>query len=165
MSKRVLITGGAGFIGSHLADELLTHGYHVRVFDNLSPQVHGAGQERPSYLNRDVELKIGDVRNLDRTREALNGIDAVFHFAASVGVGQSMYRVADYVSVNNQGTANLLQVLLENPVERLVVASSMSLYGKGSIGRRTGAWCQGKCGQWNSSRHGSGNSGRREARC
>jgi dTDP-L-rhamnose 4-epimerase len=131
MSKRILITGGAGFIGSHLADELLEHGYEVRVLDNLTPQVHGAELERPEYLDDEVELQLGDVRDLEAVRKALRGIDAVYHFAAMVGVGQSMYQVADYTSVNDCGTSNLLQALLERPVERLVVASSMSLYGEG----------------------------------
>src|SRR5579884_2357911 len=131
MEKKALITGGAGFIGSHLVDELLAHGYSVRVFDNLDPQVHGPRCQRPSYLDPDVELIRGDVRDPEKLRRALSGIDVVVHFAALVGVGQSMYQVADYVHVNNGGTANLLQILIENPVERLVVASSMSLYGEG----------------------------------
>ena len=131
MSKRILITGGAGFIGSHLADELLEHSYEVRVLDNLSPQVHGAELERPEYLDVEVELQLGDVRDMEAVRKALRGVDAVYHFAAMVGVGQSMYQVADYTSVNDCGTSNLLQALLERPVERLVVASSMSLYGEG----------------------------------
>jgi dTDP-L-rhamnose 4-epimerase len=131
MSKKILITGGAGFIGSHLADDLLKHGYAVRVLDNLSPQVHGGEFERPGYLDEEVELQLGDVRDPEAVREALRGVDAVFHFAAMVGVGQSMYQVADYTSVNDGGTSNLLQALIERPVERLVVASSMSLYGEG----------------------------------
>ena len=131
MSKKILITGGAGFIGSHLADHLLARGFNVRVLDNLSPQVHGSGGTRPVYLNEDVELERGDTRDPNVIKEALKDIHAVFHFAARVGVGQSMYEVADYTSVNNQGTANLLQVLMEHPVERLIVASSMSLYGEG----------------------------------
>jgi dTDP-L-rhamnose 4-epimerase len=131
MSKRVLITGGAGFIGSHLADELVVEGYEVRVLDNLSEQVHGATEDRPAYLSREVELIKGDVRDVEALRRALKKVDAVFHLAAMVGVGQSMYQVADYTMVNNQGTANLLQALIEKPVEKLVVASSMSLYGEG----------------------------------
>lgn len=131
MSKKILITGGAGFIGSHLADELLQHGYTVRVLDNLSPQVHGTQLERPGYLDDDVEFQLGDVRDAEAVRKALRGVDAVYHFAAMVGVGQSMYQVADYTSVNDCGTANLLQALLERPVEKLIVASSMSLYGEG----------------------------------
>jgi len=131
MSEKILITGGAGFIGSHLADYLLAHGLNVRVLDDLSEQVHGSPGRRPAYLNEDVELVCGDVRDTNVLKEALKGITAVFHFAARVGVGQSMYEIADYTSVNNQGTANLLQVLTEHPVERLIIASSMSLYGEG----------------------------------
>ena len=131
MSKQILITGGAGFIGSHLADELLDHGYRVRALDNLDPQVHGSSCERPTYLHPEVELLVGDVRDPSAVRRALRGVDAVYHFAACVGVGQSMYEVARYTAVNNLGTAVLLEALVERPVERLVVASSMSLYGEG----------------------------------
>jgi dTDP-L-rhamnose 4-epimerase len=128
---RILITGGAGFIGSHLADDLLHHGHEVRALDNLSPQVHGPDAVRPTYLHRDVELLRGDVRDADAVRRALAGVDAVYHFAAAVGVGQSMYEIAHYTSTNNLGTAVLLQELVARPVERLIVASSMSLYGEG----------------------------------
>lgn len=129
--QQVLITGGAGFIGSHVADELLGRGYRVRALDNLAPQVHGAERQRPAYLDRDVELIVGDVRDPDAVRRALVGVDAVYHFAAAVGVGQSMYEVAQYTDVNNLGTAVLLEALIKTPVERLVLASSMSLYGEG----------------------------------
>jgi len=131
MSKRVLITGGAGFIGSHLADELLDHGYRVRALDVLSPQVHGPERKRPEYLDPEVELIIGDVRDPQVVGRALRGIDAVYHLAAAVGIGQSMYEIAHYTSTNNAGTAMLLEALIERPVERLIVASSMSLYGEG----------------------------------
>lgn len=131
MNKQVLITGGAGFIGSHLADHLLAHGYSVRAFDNLDPQVHGACADRPEYLDPEIELFVGDIRDADILRRALTGVDVVFHFASLVGVGQSMYNIAHYTSVNNYGTAVLLEALIENPVERMVVASSMSLYGEG----------------------------------
>jgi dTDP-L-rhamnose 4-epimerase len=131
MSGRILITGGAGFIGSHVADELLERGYRVRTLDNLSEQVHGAGAARPGYLSPEVELVEGDVRDPEAVRKALDGIDAVFHFAAMVGVGQSMYEIERYTGVNNLGTAVLLEALIEKPVERLVVASSMSVYGEG----------------------------------
>lgn len=129
--KHVLVTGGAGFIGSHLADELLQHGYRVRVLDNLSVQVHGQGRRRPAYLNPDVELFVEDIRNPDAVRKALHGIDAVVHFVAMVGVGQSMYELVRYTDVNNLGTAVLLEALIEKPVEHLLVASSMSIYGEG----------------------------------
>ncbi|HYG35461.1 MAG TPA: SDR family NAD(P)-dependent oxidoreductase [Clostridia bacterium] len=138
MSKTILITGGAGFIGSHLVDELLASGYEVRVFDCLSSQVHGPGGQRPEYLDAEAELVVGDVRDQEALRQALKGVDAVFHLAAMVGVGQSMYEVSKYTSVNNEGTANLLQVLIEKPVEQLVVASSMSLYGEGLYQTPTG---------------------------
>jgi dTDP-L-rhamnose 4-epimerase len=128
--KTVLITGGAGFIGSHLADELLRCGYRVRVLDSLQEQVHGDG-DRPSYLASDVELVRGDVRDAAAVTEALDAADAVFHFAARVGVGQSMYELAAYTGANSFGTAVLLERLLDRPVERLVVASSMSVYGEG----------------------------------
>ncbi len=131
MSKRILITGGAGFIGAHLGRELLQAGYSVRALDNLSPQVHGQEQKRPDYLSPDIDLVVGDVRDPQAVKQALHGVDAVFHFAAMVGVGQSMYQIARYTEVNNLGTATLLEALIETPVERLVVASSMSIYGEG----------------------------------
>ena len=131
MQKKVLITGGAGFIGSHLADELLSNGYSVRALDNLSEQVHGPNAKRPDYLNEQVELQVGDVRDAKAVIKALEGIDAVFHLAAMVGVGQSMYQISDYTEVNNLGTAVLMEALMEKPVEKLVVASSMSIYGEG----------------------------------
>lgn len=131
MEEKVLITGGAGFIGSHLADELIKHGYKVRALDNLSEQVHGKDCERPEYLHEEVELLIGDVRNPADVARALEGVDYVFHFAAMVGVGQSMYEIKEYTDVNNMGTAVLLEALIKNPVKKLVVASSMSIYGEG----------------------------------
>lgn len=138
MAKRILITGGAGFIGSHLADNLLQHGYEVRALDCLSPQVHGPDARRPEYLHPEVELQVGDVRDRAAVRRALEGVDAVYHFAAKVGVGQSMYDVCDYTAVNNDGTAVLLEALIERPVERLIVASSMSIYGEGLYRTATG---------------------------
>ncbi|HZF99008.1 MAG TPA: SDR family NAD(P)-dependent oxidoreductase [Pseudoxanthomonas sp.] len=130
-SQQILITGGAGFVGSHLADELLAKGHRVRVLDNLSEQVHGASATRPDYLHEEVELVVGDVRDADAVRRALQGVDAVYHFAAAVGVGQSMYEIERYTDVNNRGTAVLLEALAAEPVSRLVVASSMSVYGEG----------------------------------
>ncbi|MBN6149441.1 NAD-dependent epimerase/dehydratase family protein [Xanthomonas sp. AmX2] len=130
--KKVLITGGAGFVGSHLADELLASGYQVRVLDNLCAQVHGEGAGRPGYLAEDVELVVGDVCDPAAVRGALDGVDGVFHLAAAVGVGQSMYQIEHYTRTNNLGTAVLLEALVERPVERLLVASSMSIYGEGA---------------------------------
>ncbi len=131
MTKHALITGGAGFVGSHLADELLQQGYAVRALDNLSEQVHGPAADRPDYLDPEVELIKGDVRDRAAVERALQGIDVVFHLAACVGVGQSMYQIAEYTSCNGMGTAVLLEALMERPVERVVVASSMSIYGEG----------------------------------
>jgi dTDP-L-rhamnose 4-epimerase len=131
MSKRYLIVGGAGFIGSHLADELLLHGFEVRIYDALLPQVHGQDGHWPVYLGTAVEMLQGDVRDRDRLAIALKGADGVFHLAARVGVGQSMYEIEEYVATNELGTAALLQLLSQRPVERLVVASSMSVYGEG----------------------------------
>ena len=131
MSKQILITGGAGFVGSHLADGLLAAGHNVRILDDLTPQVHPAGP--PDYLSPGAELMIGDVRDPNRLKAALAGVDVVYHFAATVGVGQSMYEIARYMSVNTQGTAELLQAILDAkaPIQKLVVASSMSIYGEG----------------------------------
>ena len=126
----VLITGGAGFIGSHVCDELLRCGYRVRLLDNLDTQVHQSSV-RPDYLAREAELIVGDIRDRAQVDSALNGVDAVVHLAACVGVGQSMYEIARYTDVNDLGTATLLQALSERPVGRLVVASSMSIYGEG----------------------------------
>src|SRR5262252_3323309 len=129
---RVLITGGAGFIGSHLADRLLVEGHEVRAFDNLDPQVHGSG-ERPHYLDGAVELQVGDVRDHGAVSRALDGVDAVYHFAAAVGVGQSMYEIERYTSVNSIGAAVVLEEVVErrDAIRKLVVASSMSIYGEG----------------------------------
>ena len=131
MQKKLLITGGAGFIGSHLCDTFIGEGHFVRVLDNLSEQVHGENCSRPAYLHPDVELIKGDVRDKEAVKKALKGVDQVFHLAASVGVGQSMYQIARYTDVNNMGTAALLEQIAANPVEKLVVASSMSVYGEG----------------------------------
>jgi dTDP-L-rhamnose 4-epimerase len=131
MRKRILITGGAGFIGAHAANELLSKGYAVRALDNLVPQVHGAERKRPAYLASDVELVVGDIRDDAVLSNALKNVDAVIHLVALVGVGQSMYQMDEYTSVNTLGTAKLLQTLSRHPVERLVVASSMSVYGEG----------------------------------
>ena len=131
MSKQILITGGAGFVGSHLADGLLSAGHSVRVLDDLTQQVHPAGP--PDYLSPAVELIRGDVRDPNLLKEVLRGIDVIYHFAATVGVGQSMYEISRYMSVNTHGTAELLQAVLDtkSPIQKIIVASSMSIYGEG----------------------------------
>lgn len=136
MSKKVLITGGAGFVGSHLADGLLREGYEVRVLDNLTPQVHH--HSLPTYLSPDIEIVYGDVRDRTALLHALRDVDIIYHFAAAVGVGQSMYEISRYMDVNTLGTAQLLQVLLDSKasLQKLIVASSMSIYGEGSYNCR-----------------------------
>ena len=130
-ARRVLITGGAGFVGSHTADALLNAGHEVRIFDNLTSQVHQGGVN--SYIPKDSEFILGDIRNLVQLSKAVAGADVIFHFAAAVGVGQSMYQISDYTAINNLGTANLLQAILDSSStpEKVVVASSMSIYGEG----------------------------------
>ena len=130
MAETVLITGGAGFIGSHLARHLLGRGFVVRALDNLTPQVHG-DRGRPSYLPTEVELQVGDVRDPVAVERSLRDCDYVVHLAARVGVGQSMYEIADYASANAYGTGVLLQALVDRPPRKLLVASSMSVYGEG----------------------------------
>ncbi len=133
----VLVTGGAGFIGSHLVDGLIENGHRVRVLDNLDPQVHGSLSETgnpPAYLNKEAEFIHGDVRDPEMVAKALHGVDVVFHQAAKVGVGQSMYAISEYTSVNAIGAATLLQAIVnmnERP-RKMVVASSMSIYGEGA---------------------------------
>jgi len=130
MNQTVLITGGAGFIGSHLSRELLRAGYRVRVLDNLDPQVH-PDRARPQYLDPEIELVVGDVTDGEAVKQALQGVDMVCHMAAKVGVGQSMYEILRYTQVNEIGTATLLEKLAETPIQTLLVASSMSIYGEG----------------------------------
>ena len=130
MQKRVLVTGGAGFIGCHVVRALLTAGYEVRILDSLIEQVHSRNPLQKPVLG-DAEFIHADVRDFDRVTAALEEVDQVIHLAAEVGVGQSMYAIDRYVSVNDQGTAVLFQALIDRPVERVVVASSMSIYGEG----------------------------------
>lgn len=126
----ILVTGGAGFVGSHLVEALLARGHSVRVFDNLSTQAHGA--EPPASL-AEAEFISGDMRDPGTLHRALEGIEIIFHLAAVVGVEQSTYEIAHYVSANTHGTAVLLQELVHrgNRVHKLVLASSMTIYGEG----------------------------------
>ncbi len=128
--EKILVTGGAGFIGRQVCRELLARGHHVRVLDSLIEQVHGDG-DRPADLDPDIELIHADVRNGHAVERALQGMDSVIHLAAEVGVGQSMYEVERYTSVNDVGTAVLFERLIDHPVRRVVTASSMSIYGEG----------------------------------
>jgi dTDP-L-rhamnose 4-epimerase len=133
MAEKILVTGGAGFIGSFLVDDLLERGHEVRVFDALVPQVHGPEQAKPAYLNRGAEFVKGDVRDRDALAKALQGVDVVYHLAAAVGVGQSMYEIQYYTDVNTLGGAVLLDLLAntKHQVRKILVASSMSIYGEG----------------------------------
>ncbi len=129
---KILVTGGAGFIGSFLVDDLVAKGHEVKIVDNLDGQVH---QGRiPEYLNKDAKLIKCDVRDLDMMNKVMQGADVVFHLAAAVGVGQSMYEIEHYVDVNSRGTANMLHVLANtnHDIKKFIVASSMSTYGEGS---------------------------------
>lgn len=131
---KILVTGGAGFIGSHIVDKLIEEGHEVRVFDSLEPQVHGITQKIPEYLNENGEFVRGNVCNREDVKNALEGIEVIFHQAAAVGVGQSMYQIEKYVKVNTMATAQLLDILVneDHSVKKLIVASSMSVYGEGA---------------------------------
>ena len=128
---KILVTGGAGFIGSHLVDALIRRGERVTVYDAFDPQVHG--KKKPEYLNPEAEILQGDVRNRASLKKVLKRSEVVFHEAAAVGVGQSMYQVQQYIDVNTHGTAILLDLLVNErtKVRKLIVASSMSIYGEG----------------------------------
>lgn len=130
--RKILVTGGAGFIGSFLVDRLVELGHEVTLFDNLEPQVH-PNSKPPDYLNPKACLVRGDVRDYDALRYVLAGQQVVFHLAGAVGVGQSQYEIKRYVDVNTGGTANLLDLLVnhDHQVEKLLVAASMSSYGEG----------------------------------
>jgi len=131
--RQVLVTGGAGYIGSHLVDSLVARDYRVTVLDNLEPQVHRSGTW-PSYANPAVEYVRGDVRDRAVFEPLVVAADAVVHFGAAVSVGQSMYQVDRYVDVNTRGTALLLDILVnaKHKVQKVLVASSIGVYGEGA---------------------------------
>src|SRR6185295_14416741 len=128
----ILVTGGAGFIGSHLVDSLVAGGHQVRILDVIAPQVHISGE--PEYLNPKAEFIRGDVCDAALIEKVLDGVDVVYHEAAEVGVGQSMYEIQKFVRANDLGTAVLLEALVKrrSQIKKLIVASSMSIYGEGA---------------------------------
>jgi len=128
----ILVTGGAGFIGSHLVDALVENGHRVRILDSIVEQVHGGNL--PEHLNKKAEFIRADVCDVGAVAKALDGIEVVYHEAAEVGVGQSMYEIVRYVKANDLGTAVLLEEMIKRPTQfkKLVVASSMSIYGEGA---------------------------------
>ena len=137
MPEKVLITGGAGFIGSHVAQALSSRGFAVRLLDSLSPQIHGQFPTSSRMLSRALEaaeLIRADVRNQSELKRALEGVRTVVHLAAETGTGQSMYDISRYVSVNIDGTAALLDLIAEGKtsVEKVIVASSRAVYGEGT---------------------------------
>lgn len=129
---KILVTGGSGFIGSFLVDRLIKEGHGVRIFDNLTSQVHPLSQ-KPHYQNSHAEFIFGDVLDYEALAKAVKGMEIIFHEAAAVGVGQSQYQIKHYVDVNIAGTANLLDILAnrKHRVQKLIVAASMSSYGEG----------------------------------
>jgi dTDP-L-rhamnose 4-epimerase len=131
--RTILVTGGAGYIGSHLVDALVARKYRVVVLDNLEPQVHRSGGW-PSYANPGAQYVRGDVRDRSVFEPLVLDADAVVHFAAAVSVGQSMYQIDRYVDVNTRGTALLLDILVnaKHHVQKVVVASSIGVYGEGA---------------------------------
>ncbi len=131
MNRKILVTGGAGFIGSFIVDALIKTGHDVRIFDNLDPQVHSDG--KPDYINPKAEFILGDITNRKQLSKALEDVEIIFHEASAVGVGQSMYKIAHYTKVNSYGTALLLDLIVNsnNNVKKIIFASSMVSYGEG----------------------------------
>jgi len=132
LSKKILVTGGAGFIGSHIVDKLISLGHEVRILDILNPQVH-PNENKPIYLNKNAEFVKGDVGNIEVLKIALEGIEVIYHEAAVVGLTQSMNEITKFVKNNTQATAVLLNYIVnkENEIKKIIVASSVALYGEG----------------------------------
>lgn len=131
--KKILITGGAGFIGSHLVDGLLKQGHDITVYDSLDSQVHGINQKKPAFLANNIRFIHNDVRNMDVLLEALKDVEVIYHLAAAVGVGQSMYQIDKYIDVNAGGTAKLLDLIVNKAknIKKVIIASSNTIYGEG----------------------------------
>ena len=131
--EKVLVTGGAGFIGSHTVDLLVNNGYETIIVDNLEPQVHGKQKNKPDYINKDAIFVQHDIQDQNSQKKIISEVDAIIHLAALVGVGQSMYQIERYINGNTKATATLLNILAkkEHNIKKLVVASSMSVYGEG----------------------------------
>jgi dTDP-L-rhamnose 4-epimerase len=144
-SPKVLITGGAGFIGSHLADKLLRNGYQISVLDNLHHQIHGPEQKAPAYLDPCVEFRLGDVCD-PKWQKWIAEHEIVYHFASHTGVGQSMQELVDYTNVNCSGLANVLESVIKvknSKIKKVVLSSSRAVYGEGAYlcpncGKKTG---------------------------
>jgi len=137
---KVLVTGGAGFIGSYTVDLLVEKGFDIKILDNFEPQVHY--NKKPDHLNNSAEFIFGDIKDKNLWRKALSDIDAVIHLAAMVGVGQSMYQPVRYLTTNTIGTANMFEVILEDAeirkrIQKIIVASSKSIYGEGAYSCKT----------------------------
>lgn len=130
--KKILVTGGAGFIGSFLVDQMIRKKYQVRVLDNLEQQVHGG--KKPKYLNKNADFIKGDIRNHSDLKRSIDGVDAIFHLASAVGVGQSNYQIIKYVDTNVLGTAKLLDIIVntKNNIRKFITISSMTSYGEGN---------------------------------
>ena len=136
----ILVTGGAGFIGSYVCKALLKKGHHIIILDNLDPQIHGENAKWPKYMPTGTENYIGDVRDRELVRKLLAKTDAIIHLAAAVGVGQSMYKIEHYCSVSVMGTAILLEEIIpvKDQIKKIIVASSMSIYGEGLYKKHNG---------------------------
>ncbi|MBD3227725.1 MAG: SDR family NAD(P)-dependent oxidoreductase, partial [Candidatus Lokiarchaeota archaeon] len=132
--NKILVIGGAGFIGSHLVDKLLELNFEVKVLDNLTPQVHGLSSKKPNYLNKRAEFILGDIRDPDSIKKSLENVDIIFNLASAVSVSQSMYQIQKYIDINTRGTANLLDVIVntENSVKKVILSSSVTIYGEGA---------------------------------
>jgi dTDP-L-rhamnose 4-epimerase len=135
---KILVTGGAGFIGTHLSRKLLKEGHEIRIFDNFSPQIHGENKKLTKDLHGHIDLVVGDVRDKEALSNALNSMEVLVHLAAETGTGQSMYEINKYEDTNIKGTATICDYLVNEKrrsISKVIVASSRSIYGEGKY------WC------------------------